>query len=65
VSLGANLLLWSTRIQNSLLSLLASSPLVAIVLLAGACVLILLSQMAKATFDAASHRYEHTSISDT
>lgn len=56
VSLGANLVLWVTRMQNSLLAMLASSPIVAAVVVAGACVLILISQMAKATFDAASHR---------
>ncbi len=56
VSLGANLVLWVTRTPNSLLSMLASSPAVAGVLIAGACVLILISQMAKATFDTASHR---------
>lgn len=56
VSLGANLVLWMTRMNNGLLAMLASSPLVAVALLVAACALILISQMAKATFDAVGHR---------
>ena len=55
VALGANLVLWATNMQNALLSLLATSPTVAMALTVVACLLILLSQMAKATFDAASN----------
>jgi hypothetical protein len=55
IAIGANLALLLTK-PNSLLSMAAISPLFAGGILAGACVLILLSQIAKATFDAARDR---------
>lgn len=61
VALGANLMLWVTKTPNVALSLLATSPMVAGGQLTLACVLILLAQMAKATFEAAAHGREATS----
>ena len=54
VALGANVVLWATKMQNGLLTMLAISPLVAATLTGIACVFILLGQMARATFDAAA-----------
>lgn len=56
IALGANLALLLTK-TNGLLSMAAISPLFASGLLAGACVMILLSQIGKATFDAARDRW--------
>ena len=55
-ALGANLVLWATKAPNALLSMLATNPVIAVSLLGVACVLILLAQMAKATFDAAARQ---------
>lgn len=54
VSAGANVMLVVLNTPNAALSILATSPLVAGGLIAIACVLILLGQMANATFDAAA-----------
>ena len=53
VQLGSSLVLTITKAPNGLLAAMAAGPVVAVGVLAAACVAILLSQMARATFDAA------------
>ena len=54
VSAGANVMLVASSTPNAALSGMAASPLVTSLLIALACVFILLGQMANATFDAAA-----------
>ena len=56
VALGAGLVVSVAKESNPLLFMLATGPAAAIAVIASAAVLVLLSQMAQATFDAASRR---------
>ena len=58
-SLGANAMLWLTKADVGLLPMLATNPLFAASVVGLACVMILLSQMAKATFDGVSVRSDN------
>ena len=56
VELGSSLVLTVTKTPNILLTVLSAPPSVAVGVLAASCIVILLSQMARATFDAAARR---------
>ena len=56
VALGAGLVVSVAKESNPLLFMLATGPAAAIAVIASAGVLVLLSQIAQATFDAASRR---------
>ena len=64
VALGSGIALLMTKAGNPLLSMLAASPSTAIAMIASAAVLLLLSQMARATFDAAARGHDEDNDND-
>ena len=58
VALGSGLVISMAKVSNPLLLMLATGLAPAIAVIALAAVLVLLSEMARATFDAASLRHE-------